>query len=79
MAGSAYLAAAMKAGSAGTKIFGMRLHYTYLKLVQETLARLYTSLETDAARFSQAFGNPLYIYLSRSDKIAQAISLVKAE
>ncbi len=33
----------------------------------------------DAARFELAFGKPLYIHLSRQDKVAQAVSLLKAE
>jgi len=31
------------------------------------------------ARFAKAFGSTLYIHLSRQDKLAQAISLIRAE
>jgi LPS sulfotransferase NodH len=33
----------------------------------------------DAARFDLAFCKPLYIHLSRHDKVAQAVSLLKAQ
>jgi LPS sulfotransferase NodH len=33
----------------------------------------------DAAQFELAFGKPLYIHLSRQDKVAQAVSLLEAQ
>ncbi|GAB0114311.1 hypothetical protein AcidC75_18350 [Acidisoma sp. C75] len=75
----AYLAAAIKAGRAGTGVFGIRLQYEYLSLLSKTLDQIYPGRNTDAERFRQAFGEPLYIHLSRSDKVAQAVSLVRAE
>ena len=75
----AYLAGALEAGRAGTDIFGMRLQYEYLPLLSKTLDQIYPGFKTDANRFKQAFGDPLYIHLSRSDKVAQAVSLVRAE
>ena len=74
-----YLAAAIEAGRAGTGIFGMRLQYSYLTLLSRTLDLIYPGLESDADRFVCAFGEPLYIHLSREDKVAQAVSLIRAE
>lgn len=76
---SAYLAAAITAGKAGTDIFGLRLQHDYLGLLSDTLGRLYPGLLSDTARFARAFGDVLYIHLTRADKVAQAVSLVKAE
>lgn len=74
-----YLAAAMKAGAGGTGVFGLRLQQKYLGLLSQTLDRIYPGMSSDARRFERAFGKILYLHLSRSDKIAQAVSLVKAE
>jgi trehalose 2-sulfotransferase len=76
---SAYLRAAVKAGNAGTGIFGLRLQQKYLALLTKTLDHLYPGLPSDTRRFERAFGAVLYLHLSRSDKVAQAVSLVKAE
>lgn len=76
---TAYLTAAIKAGKAGTDIFGLRLQHDYLGLLSETLGRVYPGLPSDAHRFARAFGDSLYIHLTRSDKVAQAVSLVKAQ
>ena len=34
---------------------------------------------SDSARFRSAFGPPFYVHLSREDKVAQAVSRLKAE
>ncbi len=75
----AYLAAAVEAGKAGTEIFGLRLQQKYLGLLSETLDRIYPRLPSDSHRFRKAFGEVLYIHLARTDKVAQAVSLVKAK
>ncbi|AEO48143.1 hypothetical protein F11_08385 [Rhodospirillum rubrum F11] len=75
----AYLAAALKAGKAGTDLFGLRLQAQYLGLLSETLDHLYPGLPSDAHRFERAFGKTLYLHLSRADKVAQAVSLQKAQ
>ncbi len=76
---TAYLTAAIQAGKAGTEIFGLRLQHDYLGMLSDTLDRIYPGLPSDRHRFAQAFGDILYIHLTRSDKVAQAVSLVKAE
>src|ERR1700761_9174260 len=53
---SAYLAAVVKAGKAGTGIFGLRLQQEYLELLSETLDRIYQGLPSDTHRFERAFG-----------------------
>jgi trehalose 2-sulfotransferase len=75
----AYLAAAVRAGKAGTEIFGLRLQKAYVTLLSDTLDRIFPGLPSDAHRFKQAFGEILYIHLTRVDKVAQAVSLVKAK
>jgi LPS sulfotransferase NodH len=75
----AYLAAAVRAGKAGTEIFGLRLQQDCLALLSDTLDRICPGLPSDAHRLEKAFGKVLYIHLTRTDKVAQAVSLVKAE
>ncbi|MDQ7247462.1 Stf0 family sulfotransferase [Dongia sedimenti] len=75
----AYLAGAIKAGKAGTEVFGLRLQFEYLKLLSDTLGRIFPGLPSDADRFQRAFGEILYVHLTRADKVAQAVSLVKAQ
>jgi LPS sulfotransferase NodH len=74
-----YLAAALQEGSGDTGMFAMRLHGLSLFELLGRLAMLYPGERTDAARLAAAFGTPLYIRLRRRDKVAQAISRVKAE
>lgn len=75
----AYLTAMTKAGTAGTGMFGLRLMWPS---VAEAARRLNAALggEADiASRFERHFGPTLFIHLSRQDRIAQAVSLVRAE
>ena len=75
----AYLHAAIAAGKGGTGIFGLRLMRENLDELSEIIDQIFTDLPSDRARLEKAFGRMLYIHLSREDKLAQAISLVKAE
>lgn len=75
----AYLEAAIKAGKGGSDVFGLRLMRQYLDELSGILDRIYPGLPNDSARLERAFGRLLYIHLSRADKLAQAVSLVKAE
>ncbi|WP_258588920.1 Stf0 family sulfotransferase [Mesorhizobium sp. AR02] len=43
------------------------------------LDQIFPGLASDTARFAKAFGRTLYIHLSRENKLAQAVSLIKAE
>jgi trehalose 2-sulfotransferase len=75
----AYLEAVRRAGAAQTGIFGIRLMWPTVAELSVRLSAIYPTLLDDAARFELAFGKPLYIHLSRRDKVAQAVSLLKAE
>lgn len=76
---TAYLKAAIDAGKGGTPIFGLRLMRENLDELSAMLDGLFPSLPSDRARLERAFGRLLYVHLSREDKLAQAISRVKAE
>ncbi len=75
----AYLNAAIAAGKGWTGIFGLRLMRENLGELSAILDRIHPGLPSDKARFEKAFGRVLYLHLSRQDKLAQAISRVKAE
>lgn len=75
----AYLDAAIAAGKGGTGIFGLRLMRENLDELSAILDQIFPGLASDTARFEKAFGRMLYIHLSREDKLAQAISLIKAQ
>ena len=75
---SSLFTAAQARGSAGTGVFGLRLQrHSFDFFIQQT-GRLNPGLSNDAARFQAAFGNTLFIHLTRTDKLDQAISFVKA-
>lgn len=74
-----YLAAAIREGTGDTGIFGLRVHALSLFELLGRLAMLYPAYPTDRARIDAAFGTTLYLRLRRHDKLAQAISRVKAE
>ncbi|MGE0242097.1 MAG: Stf0 family sulfotransferase [Parvibaculaceae bacterium] len=75
----AYLNAAVRAGKGGTGIFGLRLMRESLGELSAVLDQIFPGLPSDKARFEKAFGPLLYLHLSREDKLAQAVSLIKAE
>ncbi len=76
---AAYLKAVTTAGRGGTKVFGLRLMRENLDDLSAMIDKVFPDLPSDKARLEAAFGNILYIHLTREDKLAQAISLVKAE
>lgn len=76
---SAYLAAAMTAGKGGTDIFGLRLMRENLEGLSGLIGDAHPGQPTDKARLEAAFGKTLFIHLTREDKLAQAVSMVKAE
>ncbi len=75
----AYLEAAVEYGTGPTEMFGMRLMWESLADLSDRLADLFPGLPSDNARFRSAFGHPVYLHLSREDKVAQAVSRWKAE
>jgi LPS sulfotransferase NodH len=77
--GSAILKAAVRAGKGQTGIFGLRLMRKDLSALMTLIDGVYPRLPSDKERFQAAFGNILYVHLAREDKLAQAVSLLKAE
>lgn len=73
-----YLEAALREGEGGTGVFGMRLMRENVRDMSARLGTLYPALTQDRARFEAALGPTAYIHLSRSDKVRQAVSYVKA-
>ena len=74
-----YLEAVRRAGAAQTGIFGLRIMWPTVAELSARLSAIHPGPVDYAARFELAFGRPLYIHLSRRDKIAQAVSLLKAQ
>lgn len=75
----AYLSAMRREGTAGTGVFGLRLMW---ESVGEASNRLNRALGTDqdiSRSLEAAFGPTLYVHVSRDNKIAQAVSRVRAE
>jgi LPS sulfotransferase NodH len=75
----AYLEAAIRAGRGETNVFGLRLMREYLESLSSVLDQILPGFSSDVLRFERAFGDILYIHLTRGNKLAQAISLVRAE
>lgn len=76
---ASYLAAVIRAGTGNTGIFGLRLMRENLEDMTSLLDRLHPGLPDDSARIEAAFGRVLFLHLRREDKLAQAVSLIKAE
>ena len=75
----AYLEAVLRAGTAETGVFGLRLMWGTLAELSESLGRLYAEPPHAAALLEAAFGPLVYVHVSRQDKVAQAVSLLRAE
>jgi LPS sulfotransferase NodH len=74
----AFLAAMIAHGRGGSDIFGLRLMWPSLADAITRLARVHGTAAPPAL-FERAFGPTLYVHFARKDKLAQAISLVRAE
>ncbi|MCX7559764.1 Stf0 family sulfotransferase [Sulfitobacter sp. F26204] len=74
-----YLDALRQEGFGGTSVFGMRLMGQDLGFAMSWLDRCYPDLPDDLARLEAAFGPLRFIHLSRQDKLAEAVSLLRAE
>lgn len=75
----AYLDAAVSAGRAGGAVFGLRLMGRNRADLMALIDAVHPGLSTDRARIEAAFGRVLWLHLSRADRLAQAVSLVRAE
>jgi len=76
---SAYLAAVIQEGTAGTGVIGLRIMWSSVDDASRRLDAIEGDHADIAARFAKAFRSTLYIHLSRQDKLAQAISRIRAE
>ena len=74
-----YLSAVIREGTNGTQVLGIRLMWESVADLSQRLTDLFTGLKSDHDRFQAAFGPLSYLHLSRGDKVAQAVSLLKAE
>lgn len=74
----AVMAAALQRGTAGTAQFGLRLQRDSFAFFIAQLDRLFPGQQSDAGRIEAAFGHTRFVYLTRQDKVAQAVSLLKA-
>jgi LPS sulfotransferase NodH len=75
----AIVEAAVAEGTNGTGIFGLRLQRDSADFLLEQLALLHPGQASDADTFRAAFGRTLFLHLTRPDKVAQAVSCVKAQ
>lgn len=75
----AYLSAMLREGSAGTGVFGVRIMWGSVADASARLGRVYGHGTDMPAQFERAFGPTLYVHISRLDKVAQAISRLRAE
>ena len=73
-----YLDTAIRKGTGDTPIFGLRLMREDVANLSDLLNLVYPGFSADSARFERAFGRCLYIHLNRADKLAQAVSYIKA-
>ncbi len=69
---------AIAKGTLNTGVFGLRLQRHSFEFFIEQLGVLFPGQSKDAARFQAAFGRTLFVHLTRRDKVAQAVSYVKA-
>jgi LPS sulfotransferase NodH len=74
-----YMAAMRSEGRGGTDMFGMRLMGPDLTYACDWLRRLHPGRSDDKALFDAAFGPTVFIHLSRQDKLAEAVSYLRAE
>lgn len=75
----AVLKVAIQRGTGGNDIFGLRMQRGSFEYFIEQLETLGPDDASDVARIESIFGRTLFIHLSRSDLLGQAISRVRAE
>ena len=73
-----YVDAVREHGNAGTGCFGMRIMWSDMAAFLERLRRLYPNVDSDVDALRNVFGAERFVYLSRDDRVAQAVSLVLA-
>ncbi|NKB27680.1 MAG: sulfotransferase [Rhodobacteraceae bacterium] len=75
----AIFAAAIERGTGATGLFGLRMQRVSFDFFMQQLTLLHPDARTDTDRIAATFGQTRFIHLTRLDKLAQAISLVKAQ
>jgi len=76
---SGIFGAAEARGKGETNVFGVRLQRASFAFFMKQLEFLYPDQVSDAERIQAAFGPTLFVYLSRGNKLDQAISYIRAE
>lgn len=74
-----YLAAITAEGRGTSDLFSMRVMWPSVATMRDALSAVFPGQTSYAARIAAAFGTPLYLFVERRDKVAQAISRIKAE
>ncbi|MEO9822552.1 MAG: Stf0 family sulfotransferase [Paracoccaceae bacterium] len=70
--------AAQNQGTGTTGVFGLRLQGQSLPFFLKQLKKLHPERPNDRQRINTVFGETLFIHLTRTSKLDQAVSLVKA-
>lgn len=76
---SAILRAAIRAGCGRTPVFGLRQQRHGFDFLCGQLALFHPDATTDLDRLTRTFGPLRFIHLRRDDKLAQAVSYLKAQ
>lgn len=71
--------AALRRGTGGTGVFGLRMQRGSFGYFMEQLDTLHPDCASDIDRIEAAFGPTLFVHLTRRDKLAQAVSRTMAE
>ncbi|MBY5933463.1 Stf0 sulfotransferase family protein [Tateyamaria omphalii] len=72
------VAEATRQGRGNTDIFGLRLQRHSAAFFFDQLRDMHPAAQTDAQAVTAQFGPTRYLHLHRADKLAQAVSLVRA-
>jgi LPS sulfotransferase NodH len=75
----AYLAAMRREGEANTGVFGIRIMWSSIESAAKRLARAGGANIELAQLLNATFGRILYVHVTRENKIAQAVSRLRAE
>ncbi|MFN4099887.1 MAG: Stf0 family sulfotransferase [Pararhodobacter sp.] len=74
----AVMQAAITMGRGATPVFGLRQQRPSFAFLCQKLAVLHPGAVTDRERIERSFGPVRFIHLTRADKLAQAVSMLKA-
>ncbi len=76
---ASFLSAAQVQGRGEGRLFGCRLMHESLPDLMAMASCLHPHLKDDGARMAAVFGHTAFVHLIRQDKVAQAISYVRAK